>query len=249
MKYILLASLLLSSCLCNLCFADDVYLVVIKKAVEKKQSRWSLTEWMSTKRKIEEMDRWLALNSDWPVSIFEGYLDGSFTNTFSYRQDNHNSIGANAIGARAGLFLAFLGIEGGADQSPLKWDQVEGQISLRILGNYEQNNNLTLGYGQRQTRFNVEENSFEDKFKNDFVSARLNLMLATFLGVRGEYRKYFQTTSLTQNLKTSGEGIEATAYLDVLCLNIYASYFIEKWKVGTAHPLREGMRYGLRLYF
>lgn len=244
-----LVILLLASTMSFGLLADDVYLVVIKKAVEKKQSRWSLTEWMSTKRKIEEMDRWLALNSDWPVSIFEGYLEGSFTNTFSYRQDNYPSQGVNAVGGKAGFFLAFLGIEAAADESPLKWDQVEGQISLRILGNYEQNNNLTLGYGRRFTRFNVEENALDDKFKNDYASARLNLMLATFLGVRGEYRHYFSSTSLTEDKKVSGTGIETTAYLDIININLFATYFKENWKLGQDKLVREGMRYGMRFYF
>lgn len=247
MKYLLLVFSLL---FCTLAAAqDDIYVVVIKKAVEKKQSRWSLGEWMTTKRKIEEMDRWLALNSDWPASIFEGYIDGSFAPQMKLMFNELDDQKTNVFGARAGLFLAFIGVEGTYDQSDLEFKHLEGQISLRIFGNYEQNNNFTLGFGRRHSDYQVEEGGFNDKYRNDFASARLNLMLATFFGIKGEYKKFFSSTSLRQSEKTSGEAIEATAYFDILFLNIYASYFKENWKVGSERPVREGMRYGLRLYF
>ncbi len=246
MKYLLLFLLALQS---TFVFADDIYVVVVKKSVEKKQSRWSLGEWMTTKRKIEQMDRWLALNSDWPSSIFEGYIDGSFSPQFKLNLSDDPQEQANSMGARAGLFVAFLGIEGAFDQSDLKLDQIEGQVSLRIFGNYEQNNNFTVGYGRRQSDYKLDSGNFTDKFRNDFASARLNLMMASFFGIKGEYKKFFPSTTLTQNIRSEGEGVEASAYFDILFLNIYATYFKENWKVGSERPVREGMRYGLRLYF
>lgn len=246
MKYLLLVFFALQI---SLIYADDIYMVVVKKSVEKKQSRWSLGEWMTTKRKIESMDRWLALNSDWPSSVFEGYIDGGFSPQFKLNLQDDPQEKASSMGARAGLFVAFFGIEGIYDQSDLKMDIIEGQISLRIFGNYEQNNNFTLGFGRRQSDYQLDSGNFTDKFRNDFASARLNLMLASFFGIKGEYKKFFPSTTLTQEVRSEGEGLEATAYFDILFLNIYGTYFKENWKVGSERPVREGMRYGLRLYF
>ncbi len=227
---------------------DDVYMVIIKKAEQKKQSRWSLTEWMTTKRKIEAMDRWLALNSDWPASLFEGYLEGNYASNIKFAE---NGVGKTTefIGGKMGLFLGFLGLEGGVEQSGLESDYGEGQVTLRIFGNYEQSNNFSIGYGMRANEFKVKDSTFDERFTNEYGMARLNLMLASFLGVRGEYRMFLPSKTKSTKLDVDGDLIEGSAYFDMNFFNLGATYFKEKFKVGDTKLLREGVRFFLRMYF
>ncbi|MCK5882251.1 MAG: hypothetical protein KAG61_01075 [Bacteriovoracaceae bacterium] len=245
-KLILLVSLLLSSI--SVIAQDDIYLVVVKKAEQKKQSRWSLTEWMTTKKKMDTMDRWLALNSDWPASIFEGYLEGNYTSDIKFAE---NGVGQSTglVGGKMGLFLAFLGVEGGVEKSGLESSYGEGQVTLRILGNYEQSNNFSIGYGARKSAFKVKDSTFEENFTNEYAMARLNLMLASFLGVRGEYRAFIKSKTDTTKKEVDGTLVEGTAYFDLNFLNLGATYFKEKFKVGDTKLIREGVRFFARLYF
>ena len=63
MKNLILSILFLLLPLQSFALAEGVYTVIVKKQEEKKSSRWSLADWLVTKKKIALMDQWLALNS------------------------------------------------------------------------------------------------------------------------------------------------------------------------------------------
>ncbi len=53
---------------------EGVYTVIIQKQQAKASSRWTLGDWLATKKKMALMDQWLALHSS--TQIFELYLGG-----------------------------------------------------------------------------------------------------------------------------------------------------------------------------
>ena len=54
---------------------EGVYTVIIKKQQEKKSTRWTLSDWLATKKRMALMDQWLALNTK--TTLFEARLGGS----------------------------------------------------------------------------------------------------------------------------------------------------------------------------
>ena len=162
---------------------EGVYTVVIQKQAQKAQSRWTLTDWLRTKKKMALMDQWLALNTS--AHIFELVLEGA---------EGHYKISQATMPQKSGhlsknyggsFFVSIFGLEYKREESLDFYKQDELQFNLRILGTSTQVTNLTLHYGQRKLN-DVRYGEFEQNYFG-LVS---DLYLLSFLGLEGLYRTY-----------------------------------------------------------
>ena len=213
-----------------------------KKADVKKKTRWTLADWFETKNKVHLMDKWLAANSS--ANLFEFYL--SYSN-YDYKQtqsiipavdEYRDNSSAYAIAG----FLSIFGIK--AEQSSDKISiHNQYEILLRILGDAEQSSRLNIFYGRdHQNSRQVDENS-----SDDFWGAELRLYLLSFLSLEGRFQKY-----LKNEMNDSGWDLISTYGLNVDLgpFQMFGLWSASDTGSNSINEIqREGIKYGLRMYF
>lgn len=228
--------------------AADIYIVVLQKQEEKKASRWSIADWLETKKRIEVMDQWLALNSS--SNIFEGYFDYNYSE-YGVRDNLGNTKRRTLNSGGAGLFASIVGIEGKYTQSDEKYDDYEAMASLRLFGRADQGSNITVSYGVRFFDYNTETNNIEDNVTSKFWNVRSSLYLISNLGIQGSFRKYSTDRTDKRNVKVHGQRVEGGAFIDLSFFRLYGTYFKDYFysKEAVSKETREGVIGGLRLYW
>jgi hypothetical protein len=235
---------------------EGTYQVAIKKQEEKKQSRWSLTDWLAQKQKNRMMDLWLAKNSQ--SSPFEFFLElesvnyGASLSTTPDEVKNRN-IYSGELAAYAGL----AGLRGGYAQDSEERSHWNASLNLRLFGKALQDTHLNLEYGLRGLTYKngASEN---ETFQNQFAAATLNLYFTKFFGIEGVYRKLLPAAS-DRNTTLEGESVDAGVFIDFSLLRVYGTWRKESLKFdnptqgstpgSTTNENREGFGGGLRLYF
>lgn len=199
-------------------FEGTYELVVKKKQDEKKKSRWTLTDWLATKRRMDLMDQWLLLNTE--NNFVEAYLDASLasvdddTGTPFYLEKSFQRF-------KGGVFILPFGIE--YQMANLgSGSNIEYLASLRLLGSSLQTTNLILSYGR-----NVREDSTNGDLKNNFYQARMNFYLADFIGVTGSYRKLSDNNNESGTFEVGGTKISYSLFLEFELLRAYIETFTE----------------------
>lgn len=228
--------------------ADDIYIVVLRKQEEKKSSRWSLADWLITKKRIEVMDQWLALNSS--SSVFEGYFDYNYSEYG--KRDNLGSVATNTLDSGgAGLFASIVGIEGKYTKSNEKYVDYEVMASLRLFGRADQGSNITVSYGARYFDYNDEINNIDDNVSSRFWHFRSSLYLISNLGIQGSFRQYSTDQTDKRKIAVHGQRIEGGAFLDLSFLRLYGTYFKDYFysESNINKEIREGVVGGVRLYW
>lgn len=229
----------------NAMSSDNIFIVIQKKQEAKKNVSWNLMDWMKTKKKMALMDQWLALNTS--ATPFEFFLGGD--RSFYDLEDNLGSSDEyNASRGKIGLYGLIFGIEGDYETSNEKYTAWSALWALRLLGSSSQGTNITLKHGIYDMNL-----SGGDKFQNIFVSGDITLQLASFMGVRGVYRKYMEDES-NNGKKVSGNRITGIFFIDSSFLRIYGEWFKEvldfkETGVDTLTQTREGTRFGLTFFF
>lgn len=121
--------------------ADNIYVVIQKQQEKKKQSRWSLGEWMIQERKIRLMDQWLALNSTEIGAEWKLFYSG-----LSFERDGEDE---TLDGSKYGieLFYGFLGVKHEEVQMNDEDLLSNTSIQLKLLGSSQQSTHLNIHYG------------------------------------------------------------------------------------------------------
>lgn len=122
--------------------ADNVYVVIQKQQEQKKQSRWSLGEWMIQERKIHLMDQWLAMNTEEIGAEWRFHYSAM---SFERNEDQNNTLNGSIYGLE--VFYGFLGV--GAEQ--IKADDesllINTKIKIKLIGSSQQSTHLNIYYG------------------------------------------------------------------------------------------------------
>lgn len=222
--------------------SEGVYTVIVKKQEEKKKNRWTLADWLITKKTIALQDQWLALNSSetWFEFVFD-YAGSTFEETsLGIKQDMDFSRWGGAA------YLKFIGLEYSKRDYERNYKQSDLRLNLLILGSSIQSTHLRAFYGQRD--FDVQ--SF-GAFEQSFWGLHMTLYLASFLGIEGQYTKFMNESS--GSASTDGERSEFTGFVDLWLLRLYASLYKERNLLRGALSVNnqkvEGTLLGVKLFF
>lgn len=226
-----------------------------KKADERYQSRWTLSDWFETQRKSRLQDQWLAGNKK--DDLYEFYVGGR-TGIRTVSVDGvEAAVRPRATQGLAAAYATLVGLEGaylsqaGATdaetaQNSYGWDAF---FAFRPLGDSMQNSNITLLYGLQ----------FRDEFggetvQNQTAKARLTFYLTKAFGIEGHYQWIFKDTS-NQSAEIDGSAVEGGAFLDFSLLRIFGAWNQEtrtRTLVATgakSERKRQSIDVGLKIFF
>jgi hypothetical protein len=216
----------------------------------KKQTRWTLLDYLAQKQSIRLMDLWLSLNR--PANIFEFYLGGGPV-TYDYRSTEAGlttTTSQRGSSYQAAIYVSIFGLEAEYEKTNHDLEAVSGALALRLLGTSNQGTNLTLKYGVRQLTDTSEDP--ERQWRNQFAEGSLTLYLFHFFGLQGNYRHYFRD-STKSSVELSGHRAGGGAFIDIFALRIYGNVFqetLERDDAGTVTTKeRDGAEFGGRLFF
>lgn len=239
MKYFLLFFLIFSKA-----YADNFYLVVVKKQEKKMQSRWTLASWLETKNRMALMDQWLALNTtDTWLEVILDYSRGEFDQTLN-EVDQDTKIKFNRH--QLSIYLKFIGFEYDYyDYSDIKKESVI-KLNLLLLGSSVQSTSVRFFAGSRS--FTYEGYS---KYSQLVHGASVSFYFLDFFGTELEYTKYNKTKSQDKLYSLDGEKLEYGAFLEISALRLYLNKYKEKnYFSGSPNLNRrdEGYSFGLKLF-
>ena len=238
--------------------AESWWRYIAKIQSDRSRDRFTIEDWLFTKRRIRLMDKWLALNNS-SKSIFEGSIEAQswdYENETSSVGTTTTTEGLTGLGGEAQLFLSIFGIKGGyfdsADESHSAW---RGSVNLRLFGTGLQNTNLTIGYGYAGRRELLS--GLRQEFEYQYAEGQMTLYLLSWLGIEGVYRQYLTTDSAlnSNGLRTefSGNWVSGMAFIELGRLRLFGQTFVEKLEFTESAVVsernREGLMFGLRGFF
>lgn len=234
----------------NFCLAQDVFKYIADKEQKKRSDRWSIVDYLVTKKKIALMDQWLALNSSsasWVelrLDYLQGNLEREISNASTVAETDYKKMGG-------ALFLKFLGVEGGREVLSEISEFDYYQLNLLLLGPSIQSSHIMLHGGQRDFTYDETTN-----FKQAYYGASIDLYLLSFLGVGALYRKYNEEISEDNLFESSGHRLEYSAFIDLFLLRLKGVIYEEKNDLISKSSGEEaidskdsGVYFGASLYF
>ena len=213
--------------------SNDIFIIIGKKQEAKKSSRWSLADWMLTRKTIDAQNRWLALNSS--TTLFEGILTGDIT-TYDKVAGGLTTEKKLTRGSLE-IYLSIFGLMGEYGKSNEKYITEGGQFILRLFGKSSQDTSIAFTYGYTQ-------GNDQRAYRNNYFGAKTTIYLAEFLGVDAEYRDYNDAIDVN-NQTVSGYYRSYGGFVELHIFRIYAQNWTEK--LGTV--TRSGVAAGLKIFF
>jgi len=218
-----------------------------RKQTVKEAKRWSLSEWLEQKEKIQLMDSWLMFNAPSPYEFFLSVDTSSLQQTqISPGNPDIEQTYRNYRGSFA-AFVSLVGLYGEYEKSDETLKQWKALFLFRLLGSSDQSTNLTLQYGLMNQDFQNDVTQYQ------VAGARLTFYLIEPFALTGQYEQIFEATS-EQGLQSEGYRYEAGAHIEYGALRIYGSWFEESLDLvlpvnTTQIRRRQGVLFGARLYF
>jgi hypothetical protein len=223
----------------------------------KASRRWSLSQWMEQKGKVQWMDLWLKTPYDsssrsgrggpW---IYDVYIGGDYNlhdrETVASLSPAPNEGDYRAIGYHAGFFMSVFGLHAKYENSETEDRTVmDGLLQLRLLGISDQASNLTLFYGLHQQEF------LDDTVTMPQAGGSLTFYLVNAWAVQGRYQHFFSKTSDAGN-DIEGYRFEGTTWVEWGGVRFFGSWFHEPMEyttpAGNMRITRDGVSAGIRVY-
>lgn len=228
---------------------EGTYEVVIKKQEEKKQARWSLTEWLAQKDKNRMMDLWLAQNSH--SSLYEFFLEAQGLNYNQNTGLGTTTTNHNAYGGTLSAYAGIAGLRAGYQSDNENRSSWQGSLNLRLLGRAMQDTHINLEYGFTGLTLNTSGSSAET-FQNQYGGASLDLYLTKTFGVEGAYHRLLPAQS-NLNRTMEGENELLSVFIDFGLLRVFGQWKNEFLKfdgggIASTSEFRQGYGGGVRLY-
>lgn len=217
--------------------------------VAKEAQRWSLSQWMEQKGKIQWMDLWLNTNTKSP-SYYEIYIGADYSlMERSVSTDAGPATLTEDITSRSGhlgLFVSIFGLytryEKSSDSERTSWENL---AQLRLLGSSDQGSNLTLFYGFKDLNLSLEKSNHQQ------AGGYLNLYLLKAWAIQGRYAQILESNT-SSGAQLSGHRIEATTWLEWGPLRFFGTWYKEPLEqtLGntTTETSFEGYSIGIRTY-
>ncbi len=214
----------------------------------KKTTRWSIADWMSTKQQVALMDQWLALNSS--ANVFDVYFFGS-TGSYGLRSTSDPSTDTkdnDLLNYRAGVFFSILGAEGELERDPAGDTIERNYFSLRLLGSSMQSTSLVAKFGLRKH----DSELTDTVLSNTIYGADLTMYFFTFFGVT-LHSSVIASGKDTDDNTVAGTYSQAQAFIEANFLRVSAIYFEEalevKMAASTHNSIRSGWLAGVSLHW
>jgi hypothetical protein len=222
----------------------------------KSARRWSLSQWMEQKGKVQWMDLWLKTPYDTGGSrgdgpwIYDVYIGGD------YNLHDRESTGTltplpaaadfRSISYHAGFFISVFGLHGKYENSETEERTVlDGLLQLRLLGVSDQASNITLFYGVHQ------EELLNDKVTLPQAGGSVTFYLVNAWAVQGRYQHFFKTESDAGN-NAEGYRFEGTTWVEWGGVRFFGTWFHEPMEyatpTGDMRLIRDGVSAGIRVY-
>jgi hypothetical protein len=216
-----------------------------KKSSGKNASKWTIADWLETKKKVQVMDHWLAVNSS--INIFEFYLGVSH---FDFT-DQLFDLGEPGIKSKDELstitlagFLTILGlkIQNEIDDS---MDTTSMEVLLRVFGKSEQSSRWNLFYG---TNF-IKDDFYLESYKRVFYGSEVRIYIFKFLSMDGRY-VFFEPSEVPDNSIKKGTLVEYGLNFDLGAFQLFGKYVDQTNDLTlSSKMIRNGIRYGVNFYF
>jgi len=219
---------------------EGTYKVIVKKIEEKKQSQWSLGDWLATKQRIALMDQWLALNTD--KNLFEFVFDYQQF-TFEPIVDQVKVEKLSSL-YKAKFYITILGFEWQKEHSGYESEYEKYNLSLRFFGTSQQSTHFNFLYGQK----NITDQSL-GKYESSFYGFDGDIYLFSFLGLSGSFEK-LRGEELS-GTKLTGESSSYGAFLEVSFLRLYATKRKQKYfykGLLNSNKEKDGTTIGISLF-
>lgn len=221
-----------------------------QKIDQKRNSRWTLQEWLEQKERNRLMDLWLAMYAPSP---YEFFLKGAYhSSTTKFDPVTTPEKSYQSYSGGVGAYATVIGIEGDYENnSQEKYSDTSGSLNIRILGNAVQGTHLTVRYGLR-TRSGEDSSGQNFRLANSFAGGDLNLYLNHHFGLMGLYHQYLPVDDSTLG-SVSGTRTEGGLFIDFEGLRVFGAWFSDVQKnelSGTTSTIqRTGVRTGLQFFF
>jgi hypothetical protein len=180
-----------------------------RKAEVKRQSRWSLDEWLATRDRMKWADMWLALNSSSP---YEFFILGAY-NLVPTSQGRLEDVRFGL-----GAYVKIFGLE--YDHDNILGPEDNARLHLRIFGYHVQNTNITLHGGIRFRPGTLP-------VRQGYLGLSTTIYLQKYFGFYTLYRYYWSV----------GEHrLEIGPFIDFGPLRIFGNYLYQQpangWILG-----------------
>lgn len=216
-------------------YSDNVYVVIQKQQEKKKQSRWSLGEWMIQERKIRLMDQWLALNTNEIGAEWKLF----YSNLNFERDDSNDTLNGSKYGLE--LFYGFLGVkyeEINMDEERLLKNT---SIQLKLLGSSQQSTHFNVHYG-------ISSSSKDSNPKASFYGYSGDLYFYGGFGYSFLYEEY-SADSKTESVYYDALRRENSLFIESGFIRLKYSLFEINYKGQPAGHRDVGNYFGVDLNF
>jgi hypothetical protein len=239
-------------------FLDNLGQGLSKKADERYQDRWTLTDWFETQRRARLQDMWLAGNTK-KSSLYEFMIGGRYGSRTTRLDGVEQSGRPYAIQGMASAYATLVGLEGsyvdlqGENSQGGSWGW-DGHFAFRPFGDSLQNTGLTLLYGVQYR--NDPSAGVLESVQNQSAKARFTLYLTRAFGIEGQYQKLFKEQADSRAataVEIEGASVEGTVFIDFSLLRISGTWTQEtrsREVLGVkTERVRESVDVGLKLFF
>lgn len=223
---------------------------MVKKGDAKYQDRWTLGSWFETQRQTRLQDMWLAGNRE--DDLYDFMLGGR-TGVRTTKTDGvESSLRSRGIQAEAIAYATLVGLEGQYIDFETEGSRWQGALGIRLIGDSQQNTNLTALYGIGSMLDVDPGGQTSDEVQNSFVKGRLTLYLTRAFGVEASYQMSLPASS-RNGAEIEGSIVDTSAFLDFSFLRIFGTWSREtrlrKFQAISSERNRESIDAGLKLFF
>lgn len=223
---------------------------MVKKGDAKYQDRWTLGSWFETQRQTRLQDMWLAGNRE--DDIYDFMLGGRTGVRTTTTGGVESSLRSRGTQAEAIAYATLVGLEGQYMDLETEGSRWQGALGLRLIGDSQQNTNLTVLYGIGSNLEVDPSSQTADEVQNHHAEVRVTLYLTRAFGVEASYQMNLPATS-RNGADIEGSVVEATAFLDFSFIRILGTWSrdtqLRKFQAISSERNRESIDAGLKLFF
>jgi hypothetical protein len=204
----------------------QVVLIFPERQAERKSSRWTLGDWLVTKRKIDAQNFWLAQHTNKvPLDLTYG-LD----------------VSPGRVGHELDFYILWFGLRARFEQGQGLWPREnssllgardktgEAAVQLRLFGGNIQNTNLILRGAYEYADLRQLGDALNGAYGVYGLGPELQIYFAQWLGVRGDWRKRVGGKRITaRGAKISGESYSLLAFLEMGSLRLESGWVQRQW--------------------